>query len=109
MEYNLDTTIKDLYDWGQISVRTANSLHYAGMETLGEVLNSIDTPMDLLSIRNFGRKSYTEMEPILNKMIRSHAKPTPQTKEERFAALGEHLVKIITILVKYYHKYSFYL
>lgn len=53
MEYNLDTTIKDLYDWGQISVRTANSLHYAGMETLGEVLNSIDTPMDLLSIRNF--------------------------------------------------------
>ena len=96
MEYNLDTTIKDLYDWGQISVRTANSLHYAGMETLGEVLNSIDTPMDLLSIRNFGRKSYTEMEPILNKMIRSHAKPTPQTKEERFAALGEHLVKIIT-------------
>lgn len=59
MEYNLDTTIKDLYDWGQISVRTANSLHYAGMETLGEVLNSIDTPMDLLSIRNFGRKSYT--------------------------------------------------
>jgi len=96
MEFNLDTTIKDLYDWGQISVRTANSLHYAGMETLGEVLNSIETPMDLLSIRNFGRKSYTEMEPILNKMIRSHAKPTPQTKEERFAALGEHLVRIIT-------------
>ena len=96
MEYNLDTTIKDLYDWGQISVRTANSLHYAGMETLGEVLNSIETPMDLLSIRNFGRKSYTEMEPILNKMLRSYAKATPQTKEDRFAALGEHLVKIIT-------------
>lgn len=96
MEFNLDTTIKDLYDWGQISVRTANSLHYAGIETLGEVLNSIKTPMDLLNIRNFGRKSYTEMEPILNKMIRSHAEATPQTKEERFAALGEHLVKIIT-------------
>ena len=96
MEFNLDTTIKDLYDWGLISVRTTNSLHYAGMETLGEVLNSIETPMDLLSIRNFGRKSYTEMEPILNKMIRSHAKATPQTKEDRFAALGEHLVRIIT-------------
>lgn len=96
MEFNLDTTIKDLYDWGQISVRTANSLHYAGMKTLGEVLNSIETPMDLLRIRNFGRKSYTEIEPILNKMIRSHAKATPQTKEERFAALGEHLVRIIT-------------
>lgn len=96
MEFNLDTTIKDLYDWGQISARTANSLHFAGMKTLGEVLNNIETPMDLLSIRNFGRKSYTEMEPILNKMIRSHAKATPQTKEERFAALGEHLVRIIT-------------
>ena len=96
MEFNIDTTIKELYNWGQISVRTVNSLHYAGMETLGEVLSSIETPMDLLSIRNFGRKSYTEMEPILNKMIRNYAKLSQQTKEERFAALGEHLVMIIT-------------
>lgn len=95
MEFNLDTTIKDLYDWGQISVRTANSLHHAGIETLGDVLNRIETPMDLLNIRNFGRKSYMEMELILNKMIRRHAEATLQTKEERFAALGENLVKII--------------
>ena len=54
MEFNLDTTIKDLYDWGQISVRAANSLHHAGIETLGDVLNRIETPMDLLNIRNFG-------------------------------------------------------
>ena len=95
MEFNLDTTIKDLHDWGQISVRTANSLHHAGIETLGDVLNRIETPMDLLNIRNFGRKSYMEMELILNKMIRRHAEATLQTKEERFAALGENLVKII--------------
>lgn len=95
MEFNLDTTIKDLYDWGQISVRTANSLHHAGIETLGDVLNRIETPMDLLNIRNFGRKSYMEMELILNKMIRRHAEATLQAKEERFAALGENLVKII--------------
>ena len=95
MEFNLDTTIKDLYDWGQISVRAANSLHHAGIETLGDVLNRIETPMDLLNIRNFGRKSYMEMELILNKMIRRHAEATLQTKEERFAALGENLVKII--------------
>ena len=95
MEFNLDTTIQDLYDWGQISVRAANSLHHAGIETLGDVLNRIETPMDLLNIRNFGRKSYMEMELILNKMIRRHAEATLQTKEERFAALGENLVKII--------------
>lgn len=95
MEFNLDTTIKDLYDWGQISVRAANSLHHAGIETLGDVLNRIETPMDLLNIRNFGRKSYMEMELILNKMIRRHAEATLQTKEERFATLGENLVKII--------------
>lgn len=64
-DFNLDTTIKELYEQGQISVRTLNCLHYAGMENLGEVLSSIETPMDLLNIRNFGRKSYTEMEPRL--------------------------------------------
>ena len=96
MEFNLDTTIKELYDWGQISTRTYNSLHYAGMETLEEVLSGIETPMDLLSLRNFGRKAYTEMEPILNKMIQSRAKQPPKTKEELFDALGESLVKIIT-------------
>lgn len=93
---NLDTTIKELYDWGQISVRTLNCLHEVGMETIGEVLNNIETPKDLLSIRKFGRKSYTEIEPILNKMIQIYVKPSSQTKEECFNALGERLVQIIT-------------
>lgn len=95
-EINLDTTIKELYEWGRISVRTYNSLHAAGMDTLGEVLDNIETPMDLLSLRNFGRKAYTEIEPILNGMIRSHVAPDPQTKEDSFAALGEKIVGIIT-------------
>ena len=72
MEFNLDTTIKELHELGIISVRTYNSLHYAGMDTLGEILNNIETPMDLLNIRNFGRKSYTEVDAILNQMIREH-------------------------------------
>ena len=50
MEFNLDTTIKELHELGIISVRTYNSLHYAGMDTLGEILNNIETPMDLLSV-----------------------------------------------------------
>jgi restriction endonuclease len=52
MEFNLDTTIKELHEQGIISVRTYNSLHYAGMDTLGEILDNIETPMDLLNIRN---------------------------------------------------------
>lgn len=40
MEFNLDTTIKELHELGIISVRTYNSLHYAGMDTLGEILDS---------------------------------------------------------------------
>ena len=94
-EFNLDTTIKELLDWGQISVRTSNSLHAAGMDTLGEVLEQIEAPMDLMNLRNFGRKSYTEMEPILNRMIHRHAEAAPKTVEDRFAALGEQLVGII--------------
>ena len=94
--YSLDTTIKELLEWGRISVRTYNALNAAGYDTLGGVLDSITTPMDLLNLRNFGRKSYTEMEPILNGMIHGHAAPVPQTEEVRFAALGEGLTRIIT-------------
>ena len=96
MEFNLDTTIKELHELGIISVRTYNSLHYAGMDTLGEILNNIETPMDLLNIRNFGRKSYTEVDAILNQMIREHKAVVPEQKEAKFAALGESLIGIIT-------------
>ena len=95
-DYNLDTTVKELLEWGRISVRTYNALNAAGFETLGGVLDSITTPMDLLNLRNFGRKSYTEMEPILNGMIHGNAASVPQTREERFAALGVGLTQIIT-------------
>lgn len=95
LEFNLDTTIRELYEWGRISVRTYNSLHAAGLDTLGAVIDNIETPMDLLSLRNFGRKAYTEIEPILNGFLRSHAALSTQTKEDRFAALGEKIVGII--------------
>ena len=96
MEFNLDTTIKELHELGIISVRTYNSLHYAGMETLGEILDNIETPMDLLNLRNFGRKSYTEVDAILNQMIREHKAVAPEQKEAKFAALGEAIIGIIT-------------
>lgn len=96
LELNLDTTIKELYEWGRISVRTYNSLHAAGLDTLGEVIDSVETPMGLLSLRNFGRKAYTEIEPILNIMIRGNVAQAPQTKDNRLAALGEKIAEIVT-------------
>ena len=96
MEFNLDTTIKELHELGIISVRTYNSLHYAGMDTLGEILENIETPMDLLNLRNFGRKAYTEIEVVLNKMIKEHTVKTVEISEDRFLALGETIVNIIT-------------
>ena len=96
MEFNLETTIKELLEQGIISVRTYNCLYYSGMETLGDILSRIETPMDLLSIRNLGRKSYAEMEPILNRLIRKNGVIATKSKEERFASLGEKLVEIIT-------------
>ena len=37
MKYYLDTTLQELFDGGLISVRTFNSLRYAGMNTLEDV------------------------------------------------------------------------
>ena len=96
MEFNLDTTIKDLHKLGFISVRTYNSLHYAGMNTLGKILDNIETPMDLLSLRNFGRKAYAEIEAVLNKTIEEHVVTKVEINENRFLALGGKIVNIIT-------------
>lgn len=96
MEFNLDTTIKELHEQGVISVRTFNCLHTAGFETLGIILDNIETPVDLLKLPKFGRKSYTEVDYILNHMIREHVVMTPVDKEAKFAALGETITGIIT-------------
>ena len=96
MEFNLDTTIKELHELGIISVRTFNCLHTADYETLGIILDNIETPEDLLKLPKFGRKSYTEVNTILNQMIREHKAVVPEQKEAEFVALGEKIIGIIT-------------
>lgn len=96
MEFNLDTTIKELLTHGIISVRTFNCLNTAGYETLGGILDNIETPVDLLKLPKFGRKSYTEVDTILNQMIREHKSIIPEQKELQFATLGNTIIKIIT-------------
>ncbi len=96
MVFTLETTIKDLFEQKFISVRTYNSLHYARMETLGTILDNIETPTDLLSLRNLGRKSLAELIPILEKTSREQTVGVPVTEEEKLASLGKELYKIIT-------------
>lgn len=96
MEFNLDTNIKELLTHGVISVRTFNCLNTAGYETLGGILDNIETPVDLLKLPKFGRKSYTEVDAILNQMIREHKSIVPEQKELQFAALGNTIIAIIT-------------
>ena len=46
------------------SVRTLNCLHSIGVETIGDILKH--TKMDLLRVRNFGRRSLMEIENFLD-------------------------------------------
>lgn len=106
MEFNLDTTISELHSSGMISVRTYNCLTHEEIHTLGDVIDRYENPTDMLKIKNFGRKSYTEIVDVLSTTNRNHIEPeedgfaeTPKTKqqimEEQFAALGEKIDEII--------------
>ena len=96
MGFNRLTSIKELHDLGAISLRTFNSLHFAGMNTLGEILDTFEKPMDLMNLRNFGRKAYTEMEPILNQVIYSPVISSANNSEISSEVLDDFFVKIIT-------------
>lgn len=106
MEFNLDTTISELHSSGMISVRTYNCLTHEEIHTLGDVIDRYESPIDMLKIKNFGRKSYTEIVDVLSTTNRNRIEPeeegfaeTPKTKqqimEEQFAALGEKIDEII--------------
>jgi hypothetical protein len=53
----LETPIEEL----ELSVRSFNCLRRAGMATVGDLVQNIDTREDLLKIRNFGRRSADEI------------------------------------------------
>ena len=95
MQLNLDTTINALYKNGLISVRTINCLRYAGMNTMEDVLNYAEDPEELLKLRNFGRKSYTEIEPLIRNVRQEHGAPSPQTANEMFEMVGETIGQML--------------
>lgn len=53
----LETPIEEL----ELSVRSFNCLRRAGMATVGDLVQNIDTREDLLKIRNLGRRSADEI------------------------------------------------
>ena len=63
-----DTTIEDLFATGRIHVRTHNCLLRARLRTMGQVLTSITADEDLLRIRGLGRKSLSELVPLLDEL-----------------------------------------
>lgn len=94
-ELNNNTSIDDLLMRALISVRAYNCLNAAGMKTIGSILNSINSPEDLLKIRNFGLKSYYELQPILKSLINKN-KTASKGKDELLADLGSKMAEIIT-------------
>ncbi|MBR4468991.1 MAG: hypothetical protein IKS53_06090 [Bacteroidales bacterium] len=96
MEFTLDTTLLELHENGIISARTFNCLYYKGLKTLGQIWESINSPIDLMNYRNFGQKSFAEIEPILNSVAHKSGNNDPKTKEELQRVYGERIVEIIS-------------
>jgi DNA-directed RNA polymerase subunit alpha len=63
-----------------LSVRTMNCLRRSGITTVGELISK--KPKDLLKLRNFGQKSFQEIEERLKEMGLSLA-PQVDVKKER--------------------------
>lgn len=67
----LSTRIVDLHKNGMISVRLFHCLYYMELHTISDVLEYIDSigSIDkLLYLRNFGRKTLTELQDLLSKL-----------------------------------------
>ena len=96
MRIYLDTTIQELFDGKQISARTYNCLRYAGMVTLEDVLNYAESPEELLKLKNFGRKSYTEIVPLLREVNPENAPQKPETPEDVFAMVGDTIGEMLS-------------
>lgn len=63
-----DTTIDELLKAGLIRVRTYNCLRSVNYRTMGRILQSIRTEEDLLNIWGLGRKSLSELTPLLSQL-----------------------------------------
>ncbi len=95
IDYNLDTTIKELYDIGKISRRTFNCLNTAGIKTIGQIINQTPNRSDLLKLHGFGKKSLEEINAVFDSIVYETV-DNPQIRMAQLAVLGEKMFQIIT-------------
>lgn len=95
MRIYLDTTIQELFDSMQISVRTYNCLRHADMVTVEDVLNYAKSPMELMKLKNFGKKSYTEIVPLLREVQSKKKSQKPKTPDSVFELVGDTIGEIL--------------
>lgn len=73
----LQTPIDDL----ELSVRSFNCLRRAGMATVGDIVQNIDTRDDLLKIRNLGMRSADE---IMNAIMEYQFSILPEGMRQKY-------------------------
>ena len=95
IDYNLDTTIKELYDIGKISRRTFNCLNTAGINTIGHIINQTPNRSDLLKLHGFGKKSLEEINAVFDSIVYD-TDDNPKIRMAQLAVLGEKMFQIIT-------------
>ena len=96
INYNLDTTIKELYDNGIISCRTFNCLNKAGINTIGLIINRSPNRSDLLKLHGFGKKSLAEINEVIDSIVYETVDNNPEIRMVQLAVLGEKMFQIIT-------------
>ena len=73
----LQTPVTDL----ELSVRSSNCLKEAKIKTIGDLVKK--TEMEMLKYRNFGKKSLSEIQKILQDMGLSFGMKIPKKKTEQ--------------------------
>ena len=99
MKYYLDTTIKSLFENNVISVRTYNCLSYQKFRTINDILKNTEDLSDLMKIRNFGRKSYSEIVPVLREVEQD-----PFSVEDNYDNFSPKDKQLFNCLDLAYHK-----
>lgn len=96
MRIYLDTSLEAIFNKGLISQRTLNCLRYARLYTMEDVLKYADKPWDLMNISNFGRKSLTEIEPLMTQVIENYSAQSSGMAGLIFDTLDENVAKVLS-------------
>lgn len=98
------TTIKELFESLQISVRTYNCLTYCDINDVQDLLSFINKGYDLRTIRNFGPKSEYEIAKVKEKIIFDQTAPDSEDNN-KFLIPNEIRGIFISLLNQFIEQY----